>query len=179
MRARATLLGHPIHQMLIPIPIGAFVIAIVLDLVARFRPMPELAGAATWNGIVGIVGGLLAAVFGLVDWTKIPRGTRAKRLGVLHALLNVCVVGLFALATALRWDNLDRMATTGVLATELVAVALLSVSGWIGGELLDRLGIGVYDDAHPDAPSSLGEALPPRERRGPPAGGEAGTAHPA
>jgi uncharacterized membrane protein len=178
MRARATLLGHPIHQMLIPIPLGAFVIAVLLDLVARFRPIPELSSTAYWNGIIGIAGGLLAAVFGLVDWTKIPKATRAKRLGLLHAGLNVVVVGLFALTTGMRFDNVDRMATSGVLAVELLAVSLLSIAGWLGGELLDRLGIGVYEDAHPDAPSSLGEVVPPR-RRGPPAGGEARTAHPA
>lgn len=155
MKARATLLGHPIHQMLIVVPLGLYVIAVVFDVITMFRPIPELAIASFWNIVAGSVGAVLAAIFGLIDWTKIPSGTRAKRIGVFHALANVAVLALFVVAAVLRWDNASYYVSTPALVLELVAFALGGVSGWLGGELVDRLGIGVHEGAHPNAPSSL------------------------
>jgi uncharacterized membrane protein len=155
MRARATLLGHPIHQMLVVLPLGAFVTAVVLDVVTMFRPISELSIAAFWSLVIGSIGAVIAAVFGLVDWTKIPKRTRAKRVGVFHALTNVSVLALFVVAALLRMDRDYYFVNGGILAIELVAFALAGVGGWLGGELVDRMGIGVHEGAHPNAPSSL------------------------
>jgi uncharacterized membrane protein len=156
MKARATLLGHPIHQMLIVIPLGLWVTAVIFDVITMFRPSPALSIAAFWNIVAGSIGAVLAAVFGLIDWTKIPNGTNAKRVGVMHALVNVGVLILFVIAAGLRWDNADYVATTGALVIELVAFALGGLGGFLGGELVGRFGIGVLEGAHPNAPSSLG-----------------------
>jgi uncharacterized membrane protein len=165
MKARATLLGHPIHQMLVVVPLGLFVIAVVFDVITMFRPIPELSVASFWNIVAGCIGAVVAAVFGLADWTKIPAGTRAKRVGVMHALTNVTVLILFVIAAAVRWDNPNYAVGGGVMVLELVAFALGGLGGFLGGELVDRFGIGVYEGAHPDAPGSLGR----RDRE--PAGG--------
>jgi uncharacterized membrane protein len=120
-----------------------------------WRGSPAFATAAYWNICAGIVGGLLAAVFGAIDWLAIPAGTRAKRIGLLHGGSNVVVVVIFALVWLMRGDRPDTAPTTNLFLLEVVALALGSVAGWLGGELVDRLGVGVDDGAHLDAPSSL------------------------
>ena len=61
-----------------------------------------LATVAFWNIAAGVIGGLLAAVFGFLDWLGIPAGTRAKQIGLLHGGGNVVVVALFAVSWLLR-----------------------------------------------------------------------------
>jgi uncharacterized membrane protein len=106
----------------------------------------------------GVVGGLLAAVFGLVDWLGIPSGTRAKRIGAFHGIGNVLVVGLFVVSWLLRYgDPMTPGALPFVLSAIAVGIAL--VTGWLGGELVDRLGVGVDEGANLDAPSSLSHSV--------------------
>jgi uncharacterized membrane protein len=78
MESRAKLLGHPIHPMLIVLPLGLFIGAVVFDALYLWRGTPIFATAAYWNIAAGVVGGLLAAVFGLIDWFAIPTGTRGE-----------------------------------------------------------------------------------------------------
>ena len=155
MESRAKLLGHPVHPMLIVLPLGLFIAAVVFDGIYLWRGSPIFATVAYWNIAGGVVGGLLAAVFGLIDWFAIPAGTRAKRIGLLHGGANVVVVAIFALVWLMRRDTPDAVPTTNLFLLEVVGLALGSVGGWLGGELVDRLGVGVDDGAHLDAPSSL------------------------
>jgi uncharacterized membrane protein len=155
MESRAKLLGHPIHPMLIVLPMGLLIAAVVFDGVYLWRGSATFASLAYWNIGAGVAGGLLAAVFGLIDWLAIPSGTRAKRIGLLHGGSMVLVVVTFALVWLMRGDRLDNAPTSGLFALELGALMLASVAGWLGGELVDRLGVGVDDGAHLDAPSSL------------------------
>ena len=67
MESRAKLLGHPIHPMLIVLPLGLFIGAVVFDAMYLWRGNPTFAAIGYWNIAGGIIGGLLAAVFGLVD----------------------------------------------------------------------------------------------------------------
>ena len=163
MESKAKLLGHPIHPMLIVLPLGLFITAVVFDGVYLWRSSPVFATAAYWNIAAGVVGGLLAAVFGAIDWFAIPSGTRAKRIGLLHGGSNVVVVLIFALVWLMRGDRPDTAPTTNLFLLEVVALALGSVAGWLGGELVDRLGVGIDDGAHLDAPSSL-SGRPARQR---------------
>src|SRR5687768_3312557 len=163
MQSTARLLGHPIHPMLIVLPLGLFIGAVVFDAVYLWRDSLAFATAAYWNIAAGIVGGLLAAVFGAIDWFAITAGTRAKRIGLLHGGSNVVVVLIFALVWLMRGDSPDAAPTTTLFFMEVVALALGSVAGWLGGELVDRLGVGVDDGAHLDAPSSL-SGRPARQR---------------
>jgi uncharacterized membrane protein len=101
-----------------------------------------------------VITGLLAALFGLIDWLAIPPGTRAKRIGQWHAIGNVIVVVLFAASWWLRRID-PATPSTPAFILGLIGLGLALVTGWLGGELVDRLGVGVYDDANLDAPSSL------------------------
>jgi uncharacterized membrane protein len=156
MQSKAKLLGHPIHQMLIPVPLGLFIVAALLDVAHVLTGAAWIPSVSFFNLIVGIGGGLLAAVFGAIDWWSIPQGTRAKRIGLFHGAGNVLVVSLFAVAVAVRYANPGYVATMLPLILEIAALALGGVTAWLGGELVDRLGVGVDDGAHLDAPSSLG-----------------------
>src|SRR5262245_44852562 len=98
MESRAKLFGHPIHPMLIVLPLGLFIAAVIFDALFLWRGNATFATVAYWNIAGGILGGLLAAVFGLLDWLAIPSGTRAKRIGLLHGGTMVLVVALFAFA---------------------------------------------------------------------------------
>jgi uncharacterized membrane protein len=154
MKARAKIFGHPVHQMLIVFPLGLLATSLIFDIVYKATDNGRWADIAFVMIASGIVGGLLAAVFGLVDWLAIPSGTRAKRIGALHGLGNVVVVGLFAVSWLLRYDA-PIYVGAAPLVLSILGVSLALVTGWLGGELVDRLSVGVYDGAHLDAPSSL------------------------
>jgi uncharacterized membrane protein len=168
MDSRAKLLGHPIHQMLIVFPLGLLATAVAFDVVHLLTGAARWAEMAWWLIAVGVGTGLVAAVFGLIDWLAVPRGTRAKRIGLLHALGNAGVLALFGASWALRADAPGDPAFAE-LVPSFVGAGLSLVSGWLGGELVDRLGVGVDEGAHLDAPSSLRFARVP-------AGSAAGTA---
>lgn len=153
MRARA--LGHPVHPMLIVFPVGLLVTAVVLDVVDVLGGPGYLGDVAYWNIVCGLIGAVLAAATGWLDWTGIPPATRAKRLGLYHGLTNGGIVLMFAAVWLVRLVRDGRATTWPLLVVEVLALLLLGVSGWMGGELVDRLGIGVDEGAHADAPSSL------------------------
>jgi uncharacterized membrane protein len=154
MESRAKLLGHSVHQMLIVFPLGLLGTSVIFDFIAYGTGQGRWAEIAFWMIAAGIVGGLLAAVFGLIDWLAIPSGTRAKTVGVLHALSNVAALACFAVSWLLRYDAPMRPDLPALILSVLgLAVAL--VGGWLGGELIDRLGVGVDPGAHLNAPNSL------------------------
>ena len=154
MESKAKLFGHPIHPMLIPFPLGLLGMAVVFDLIDLIVGRDDLARAASPMIAAGVVTGLLAAVFGAVDWAAIPSGTRAKGVATAHGLGNVAVVALFAAAWLLRRDDPANAAGLPI-ALEGIGVLGAVLTGWLGGELVDRLGVGVDPGAHLDAPSSL------------------------
>jgi uncharacterized membrane protein len=154
MEARAKVMGHAVHQMLIVFPLGLFSTAVIFDVIHL------ISGGATWSLVsywmiaAGIIGGLCAALFGAIDWFKIPSGTRAYRIGVLHGLGNVVVVALFAVSWWLRRPDPGNPSAVAI-GFMIVGAALSLVTGWLGGELVDRLGVGVDEGANLNAPSSL------------------------
>src|SRR5215218_4994536 len=97
MEGKAKVLGHPIHPMLIVLPLGLFIAGVVFDGLSIWRESSTFSAVGYWNIAAGILGGLLAAVFGVIDWFAIPAGTRAKRIGLMHGGANVVVVTMFAL----------------------------------------------------------------------------------
>lgn len=154
MESKAKIFGHPIHPILIPYPVGLLTTSVVFDLLHIITGQAEFAIVAFWMIPAGIVGGLIAAPFGLVDWAALPGDSRAKRIGAMHMGGNVVVLVLFGISWLLRLGTPEQ---PGLLpfVIGLVAAGLLGVTGWLGGELVDRLGVGVDDGAHVNAPHSL------------------------
>ena len=154
MESRAKLFGHPIHTMLIVFPLGLLAMALVFDVLYLATGNGYWAQVAYAMIAAGIITGFLAAPFGLIDWLAIPAGTRAKRVGALHGAGNVVVLVLYAVSWSRR--GLDPQAPPGLAYIFSFAGGVLAlVTGWLGGELVDRLAVGVDDGAHVDAPSSL------------------------
>jgi uncharacterized membrane protein len=158
MDSKVKLAGHPVHPMLIVFPLGLLATAVVFDIIYLVSDNTEWTLVAYYMIGAGILGGLAAAATGWLDWFKIPSATRAKRIGLWHGLGNVLVLGLFVVSWVLRRDNPLAPSTEAIVAG-LAGVVLAAVTGWLGGELVDRLGVGVHEGAHLNAPSSL-SALP-------------------
>ncbi len=154
MESRTKIFGHAVHPIMIVFPLGLFATAVVFDAI----------GWATGNGqwleasfrviAVGIIGGMIAALFGLIDFQAIPWNTRAKRIGVWHGLGNVAVILLFGASWLTRWPSPANPGALPVMLS-LIGALLMLVTGWLGGELVERLGVGVDEGANLNAPSSL------------------------
>jgi uncharacterized membrane protein len=153
MNRSVKFLGHPVHQMLIVFPLGLLATAVLVDLAQLVSGSSSMATVAFWLISFGLLGALVAAPFGLMDWLRIPHGTRARRIGAIHGTGNALVTLLFFAS----WLQRDRTGPVPELALvcSLLGGGVALVTAWLGGELVSRLGIGVYDDANPNAPSSL------------------------
>lgn len=154
MKTRAEFLGHPIHQMVIALPLGLLATAATFDAISAATENRELARAGHYMQTAGLLTALGAAVPGAMDWWDIPGSTRAKKIGLLHGIGNLAVTGLFGASWFLRRRRPNRVTATG-LALSTGGALLALVTGWLGGELVDQLGIGVHENANVDAPSSL------------------------
>ena len=132
---------HPVHPMLVPFAIGLWVFSFVADVMFLMGW-----GAPVWNDVAfytmvgGTVGALLAAPFGLLDLLSI-QDRITKRIGTMHMVLNLLIVGLFAFDIYLRMQT----GTGAGLPVTLSAVAILMLlaSGWLGGEMVYVHGAGV------------------------------------
>ena len=154
MESKAKVMGHPIHPILIPFPLGLLTTSVVFDFVHLLTGEEKWSGISFWMIAAGVIGGLAAAAFGLIDWLAIPSGTRAKAVGLWHGITNVIVVTLFIVSWLLRADAPGAPGTVAIVLS-FVAVGLASLGGFLGGELVVRLGVGVTEGAHLNAPSSL------------------------
>ncbi len=161
MEAKARLFGHPIHQALIVFPLGVLATAVIFDVIHLVTGGPHWAEVSFWMIAAGVIAGLVAAPFGFIDWLGIPGGTRARRIGLLHGVGNVVVVLLFAASWVMRRDN-PTVPEALALVLSFAGGGLALITGWLGGELVSRLGVGVSDGANVNAPSSL-SGRPARE----------------
>ena len=155
MESRLKLLGHPIHPMLVVLPLGLFASAVLFDIVYVATGDETLAEVVFYNIALGIVSGLAAALFGVIDWLAIPWETRAKRIGLIHGIGNVAIVGLFLVSWLLRIPNHAYLPDLLPFVLGLVAVVMVLGTAWLGGELVFRLRVGVDRNASLNTPSSL------------------------
>jgi uncharacterized membrane protein len=142
--------GHPFHPILVTVPIGAWVAAFVFDIVSRAGDEGAVfAKGAYWLIGIGIVGALVAAMFGFLDLLAIPTGTRAFATGLIHMGLNLTVVAVFVVGFVLRHGPLDDDDGTpvGLVVFAGAALALLAAAGWLGGKLTYRYGVRVVEEA--------------------------------
>jgi uncharacterized membrane protein len=157
MHTPAKIAKHPIHPMLVAIPIGLWVFSLVCDVVYRFG-----GGNANWQLVAwytmigGIVGALLAAVPGFIDMLSLPR--HVKRIALIHMAINLTVVALFVVNAWLRRGGVPDSAVW----LSFIGVGLLAVSGWLGGHMVYVHGVAV----EPERLDELEDAAyPGRERR--------------
>ena len=129
MESKVKFLGHPVHPILIVFPLGLLITALIFDVVYFATGNADFATAAYWTIAAGIIGGLLAAVFGLIDWLNIPSNTRAKSIGLWHGLANVVVVVLFALSWWLRSGDASHAPSTTAFILALVGIGI-GGAGW-------------------------------------------------
>jgi uncharacterized membrane protein len=155
MQGSAKALGHPIHQQLVVFPIGLLATAVIFDVLRYITGNDGFARASYYMIAAGIIFGLIAAVFGAIDYLAVPAGTRARRIGAMHGSGNVVVVVLFAISWLLRSGQPGHVPTTLAFLVGLLGALLATATGWLGGELVDRLGVGVEPDANLDAPASF------------------------
>lgn len=163
MESKARFMGHSIHQMLVAFPVGLLLASVAFDGLAVLAPGTSMSAVAYWILAAGIVGGLVAAPFGLIDLLAIPYETRARHVGGWHAVGNLIVLCLFFSSWVLRPEASATPPVAAVVLSLAGAVSVL-VTAWMGGELVSRMGVGVSSGAHADASSSL---LGPIQQQGP------------
>jgi uncharacterized membrane protein len=154
MESKIKFAGHPLHPIMIALPLGLLPTAVAFDIAALISAENRWFNISFWIMAAAILGGLMAMLPGLVDWIAIPNNTRAKAIGAWHGGGNAVVLILFAMSWFIRRGHAE-MPSSGALVLSFTAVVLAFVTGWLGGELVDRLGVGVDPGAHLDAPSSL------------------------
>jgi uncharacterized membrane protein len=148
MRTPASIAGHPIHPMLVPIAIGGFILSFIFDLVCMATGhLDPWATVAYYTMVGGIVGALGAAVFGFVDLLSIPKGTPTRKVGFTHMAINLAVVVLYIFNAGMRHADGNPGGTPFVLS--LVGIGMLMVSGWLGGKMVYEAGVGVSGDEQP------------------------------
>lgn len=144
MQSRATIAGHPIHPMLIPFPLALWTTSFVVDILFYFLRHPTLLVIAKFMIAAGCVGALAAAIPGFIDWLAIKNGD-VKKVANWHARLNVIALVVFAISFFLRLGSYSELVgrkLTVPFLLSLVGMILITISGWLGGELVFRYGIG-------------------------------------
>lgn len=141
MSTPASFKNHPIHPMLVVFPIGLWVFSFVCDVIRMIVwPNPNLSIVSLYSIAGGIIGALVAAVPGFIDYLSI-RDYNVRRTATFHMILNLTAVVLFAINFWLRWSSGQ---TTGIaIGLSFVTLIILSASGWLGGELVYKHGMGV------------------------------------
>ena len=152
MHTPASIAGHPIHPMIVPVAIGGFILSFVFDIVglASGQGAPW-AATAYYTMIGGIVGALLAAVPGLIDLLSLPSG-ETKKIALTHMGINLTVVALYVVNAWLRYGNPEN-ATFPILLS-FIALCMLVASGWLGGKMVFEAGVGVNPSSSAPSASS-------------------------
>lgn len=147
--------------MLVVFPLGLLATSVAWDICRLATQNAAWGTIAFWTIVAGVIGGLAAAVPGFIDWLAIPRGTRARSVGVYHMVLNLTVVGLFVISLIARAaaPHGYGMAGFGRMIWGWLGVAIALVSAWLGGELVETLGVSVREGANVNATSSLRNPL--------------------
>ncbi len=142
--------GHPIHPMLVTIPIGAFVATLAFDIASVTIEGRAYGRPAVWLSLIGIVGGLVASLFGLVDYRRLTKGTRAHAVATRHMILMDVVLICFVVGFFVRRadSNYYLYGTPKLaLALSVVGVGIMLIGGWLGGKLAYSYGSRVADES--------------------------------
>jgi uncharacterized membrane protein len=139
--------GHPLHPALVAVPIGAWIASLVFDVASHLVHGPQfLTQGSRWLIALGVLGAIAAASVGFLDLFAIPTGTRAFRIALVHMSINLAVTAAYAAGFVIRTGHQTGPVGWGPLALSAVALAALSVAGYLGGELAYRYGVRVADE---------------------------------
>ena len=145
MRTPASVKGHPIHPMLIVFPIAFWIGSLICDGIYHLGNQdPFWKDVAFYTMVGGLIGALLAAVPGLIDYRSIPVG-RLKTIATTHLALNLLVAGIYVFNLGLRYNG-SPAGSLFPVALSVVAILILSTSGWLGGALVYEHGVGVIEE---------------------------------
>ncbi|HYD34433.1 MAG TPA: DUF2231 domain-containing protein [Methylophilaceae bacterium] len=140
MRTPASIGSHPIHPMLITIPVGLLIFSLICDLIALFAENPDVwLVVAFFTMVGGFIGALIAAVPGVIDLMAIEN-EKVKKIGMMHMALNLVAVTLYAVNI---WLRIEGTSSSTPLILSVIAVGLLGASGWLGAEMVHKHGVGV------------------------------------
>lgn len=147
MKSKASIAGHPVHPMIIPFPLALWTTSFVVDVLFYFLRHPTLLVISKFMLGAGCIGAVAAAIPGIIDWLAIKDG-EVKKTANWHARLNIIALVVFAISFFLRLgsysDFVGRKLTIPFLLS-LVGMILIVISGWLGGELVFRYGVGQTD----------------------------------
>ncbi|HEY0473966.1 MAG TPA: DUF2231 domain-containing protein [Kribbella sp.] len=140
--------GHPFHPILVTVPIGAWVASLVFDIGSRVAGQNDfLARGSLWLIGIGLIGAVVAGVAGIFDLFSIPSGTPAFRTGLLHMSINFAVIAMYFVNWIWRNSLSDKdTVPSGPLVWSIFSLALLGLSGYLGGKLAFRYGVRVADE---------------------------------
>lgn len=139
--------GHPLHPILVTVPIGAWVGSLVFDIASHVADDPDfLAKGSLWLIGLGVAGALAAAATGFLDLLAVPPGTRAFSTALVHMSLNLAVTLAYVGGFGWRLGDVTGPVAPGHIALSAVALAGLAVSGFLGGRLAYRYGVRVADE---------------------------------
>ena len=149
MKSKASIAGHPIHPMLVGVPIGLAVWTFIADIVYLATDKdPVWYDISYWSGFAFWVSALVAALPGFFDFFTVAIKSDAKNIAVAHMGLNLTVTGLFLVSTLLMRDDgaVNGSELTLVVILHALGVGLLGLSGWLGGEMVFRHHLGMVPD---------------------------------
>jgi uncharacterized membrane protein len=142
--------GHPVHPILVTLPIGAWVCSFIFDLVSYGSAQPRTWSlGAMWLILVGVLGAAAAAIFGTLDLLNLPRRTAAFRTGQIHAALNSAALVIFLISFIWRYNTRESWEATpvGPLVLSIIGLAVIGASGFLGGKLAYHYGVRVADES--------------------------------
>jgi uncharacterized membrane protein len=145
MTSKTTILGHPIHPMMVGFPVALYTATVVAYALYAATGSSHWFQVGVVANIAGVVAASLTAVPGLIDWMGIPSADSAKHTGLLHMLLNVTALSFFAVDAFLQYGHWDEPSPAFGTAVTLAAVGfvLTLVAGFLGWTLVHRSGIEV------------------------------------
>jgi len=144
MQSKASIGGHPIHPMLIPFPLALWTTSFVVDLLFYFLRQPNLLVIAKFLLAAGCLAAVAAAIAGFIDWLAIENA-EVKKVANWHARLNVIALIVFTVSLFLRMGKYSELVgrrLTIPFLLSLLGVILIAISGWLGGELVFKYGVG-------------------------------------
>jgi|SRR5215813_9157169 len=145
MASKASIGGHPIHPMLVPFPLALWITSFVTDVVYYFERNASLLLISKFMIAAGCLGAVAAAIPGIIDWLALKQ-PEVNRISNWHARLNIIALIIFAISLYLRLRTAAGLVSHRIIIAFLlsfVGVILIVISGWLGGEMAYKYGVGV------------------------------------